>query len=154
MLRSIFEQRKDLIDQFQGILVCGKGNLEEVYKTLKYMREKFEALANPNILKELNEDKKITSYYIQHAYSPQEKVPANRSGILEDLFFLSRTLKEDVCLKNIEALMEVNEEIFSKSKVYSYMNEKEKNNKLFQQVNIAEGIYKPLIAYIQMVGDN
>lgn len=27
MLRSIFEQRKDLIDQFKGILVCGKGNL-------------------------------------------------------------------------------------------------------------------------------
>jgi hypothetical protein len=27
MLRSIFEQRKDLIDQFKEILVCGKGNL-------------------------------------------------------------------------------------------------------------------------------
>ena len=41
MLRSIFEQRKDLIEQFKGILVCGKGSLEEVYQTLKYMREKF-----------------------------------------------------------------------------------------------------------------
>ena len=35
MLRSIFEQRKDLIEQFKGILVCGKGNLLEVYMTLK-----------------------------------------------------------------------------------------------------------------------
>ena len=38
MLMMVFEQRKDLIEQFKGILVCGKGNLMEVYMTLKYMR--------------------------------------------------------------------------------------------------------------------
>ena len=42
MLRLMFEQRKDLIDQFRGLLICGKGNLENVYQTLKYMREKFD----------------------------------------------------------------------------------------------------------------
>lgn len=50
-LRLFFEQRKDLIEQFKGILVCGKGNLLEVYMTLKYMREKFDILTNQNILK-------------------------------------------------------------------------------------------------------
>lgn len=38
MLRLMFEQRKDLIEQFKGLLICGKGNLWEVYQTLKYMR--------------------------------------------------------------------------------------------------------------------
>lgn len=49
---------------------------------------------------------------------------ANRSGILQDLFFLSRTLKEDVNLKNIEALMHVENSMFNKSIVYNYLNEK------------------------------
>ena len=41
MLRMMFEQRKDLIDEFKGLLICGKGNLEKVYQTLKYMKDKF-----------------------------------------------------------------------------------------------------------------
>ena len=35
MLREMFEQRKDMIDKFKRILICGKGNLSEVYTTLK-----------------------------------------------------------------------------------------------------------------------
>ena len=31
MLRMMFEQRKDLIDEFKGLLICGKGNLAKVY---------------------------------------------------------------------------------------------------------------------------
>lgn len=34
------------------------------------------------------------------------------------------------------------------------MNEKQKNNKLFQAVNIAEGIYLPLMSYIKLIGNN
>lgn len=105
MLRSIFEQRKDLIDQFKGILVCGKGNLLEVYMTLKYMREKFDMLTNQNILKITKARDDQFSYYIEKPYDSMEKTNAKRSGILQDLFFLSRTLKEDINLKNIESLM-------------------------------------------------
>lgn len=68
MLRSIFEQRKDLIDQFKGILVCGKGNLLEVYMTLKYMREKFDMLTNQNILKITKARDEQFSYYIEKPY--------------------------------------------------------------------------------------
>ena len=68
MLRSIFEQRKDLIDQFKGILVCGKGNLLEVYMTLKYMREKFDMLTNQNILKVTKARDEQFSYYIEKPY--------------------------------------------------------------------------------------
>lgn len=49
MLRSIFEQRKELLNNFQKILICGKGNLNEVYLTLKFMRNKFQMLTNLNI---------------------------------------------------------------------------------------------------------
>jgi len=34
----MFEQRKELLDYFKAILICGKGNLNEVYLTLKFMR--------------------------------------------------------------------------------------------------------------------
>lgn len=44
--------------------------------------------------------------------------------------------------------------MFNKNIVYNYLNEKERNNKLFQAVNIAEGIYIPLMTYIKLVGDN
>jgi hypothetical protein len=137
MLRSIFEQRKDLIDQFKGILVCGKGNLLEVYMTLKYMREKFDMLTNQNILKVTKARDELFSYYIEKPYDSMEKDNAKRSGILQDLFFLSRTLKEDINLKNIESLMYVEESMFNKNMVFNYLNEKERNNKLFQAVNIA-----------------
>ncbi|CAM6004639.1 unnamed protein product [Sphagnum balticum] len=107
MLRWIFEQRKDLIDQFKGILVCGKGNLLEVYMTLKYMREKFDMLTNQNILRIKSDRDESFSYFINKTYDSMEKTNAKRSGILQDLFFLSRTLKEDINLKNIESLMNV-----------------------------------------------
>lgn len=50
MLRTVFEQRKDLIDELKKILVCGKGNLYEVYVTLKGMRTKFNILADHKIM--------------------------------------------------------------------------------------------------------
>ena len=73
---------------------------------------------------------------------------------MQDLFFLARTLKEDINLKNIETLMLVEDSIFDKKIVYNHLNEKEKNNNLFQRVNLAEGIYIPLIEYIKIIGKN
>lgn len=101
MLKMMFEQRNDLIEQFKGILVCGKGNLLEVYMTLKYMREKFDMLTNPNVLRIENPRDNEFTYFIDQPYDAMEKLPPKRSGILQDLFFLSRTLKEDINLKNI-----------------------------------------------------
>ena len=77
-----------------------------------------------------------------------------RSGIIQDLFFLSRTLKDNISLKNIESLMGVDENAFVKNEIYTYLDEREKNNALFQSVNIAEGIYIPLLKYIQIVGES
>lgn len=73
--------------------------------TLKYMREKFDMLTNPNVLRIESPRDNDFSYYIDQPYDVMEKLPPKRSGILQDLFFLSRTLKEDINLKNIEALM-------------------------------------------------
>ena len=50
--------------------------------------------------------------------------------------------------------MFVEEQMFNKNTVFNYLNEKERNNKLFQAVNIAEGIYIPLMTYIKLVGDS
>jgi len=68
MLRYFFEQRKDLIEQFKGILVCGKGNLLEVYMTLKYMRDKFEILTNQNILDLKSFQDTDYEYFIKKPY--------------------------------------------------------------------------------------
>lgn len=40
------------------------------------------------------------------------KDEANRTGIIQDIYFLSRILKQNANLKNIEALMTPDEEIF------------------------------------------
>ena len=52
----MFEQRKDLIENFKRILICGKGNLQEVYLTLKFMRGKFENLNDQNIMNYTGDD--------------------------------------------------------------------------------------------------
>ena len=91
------------IDQETGGVSAGSGS--KVYMTLKYMREKFDMLTNQNILKITKARDEQFSYYIEKPYDSMEKTNAKRSGILQDLFFLSRTLKEDINLKNIESLM-------------------------------------------------
>lgn len=50
MLRAMFEQRSDLIRSFKDLLICGKGNLNEVYSNLKFMRNKFAMLKNDTII--------------------------------------------------------------------------------------------------------
>lgn len=47
--------------------------------------------------------------------------------------------------------MLVDEEIFEPDTIYNFINEKEKNNPLFQSLNLAEGIYKPLFEYIKII---
>lgn len=46
--------------------------------------------------------------------------------------------------------MWVDEDFFT-NQVYTFINEKEKNNPLFQSLNLAEGIYKPLFEYIKIM---
>jgi hypothetical protein len=149
MLRSIFEQRKELVDNFQSILICGKGNLQEVYLTLKFMGNKFQMLTNVNILK-YKEDAGF-SYAIWKPYDSLIKSQDKRSGIIQDLFFLSRTLKDNISLKNIESLMRVEEEAFDSLQVYNFIDERQMNNILFQSLNIAEGIYIPLMEYVKIM---
>lgn len=107
-----------------------------------------------NILKYQGDDDPGYSYAIWKVFDVLKKPQEKRSGIIQDLFFLSRTLKNNISLKNLESLMRVDEEAFDSSQVYTFMNEREENNVLFQAVNIAEGIYIPLMKYIKIVGNN
>ena len=107
-----------------------------------------------NILKYQGDFDPNFSYALWKPYDTNHKAEDKKSGIIQDLFFLSRTLKNNIELKNIDSLMRVNEDAFATENVYSYLDEREKNNSLFQSVNIAEGIYIPLLKYIQIVGDN
>ena len=118
------------------------------------MRNKFAMLKNDTILKYEGLANKSFAFSIFKPYDHLGREEDKRSGIIQDLFFLARTLKHDVSLKNIESLMHVEEDIFKKEQIYHFYNEKEKNNQLFQQLNMAEGIYDPLIEYIKIVGDN
>ena len=124
MLRTMFEQRKDLLDYFKAILICGKGNLNEVYLTLKFMREKFNMLNNFNIKNFQDDSDERFPYAIWKPYDNSEKKKENKSGIIQDLFFLTRTLKDNISLKNIEELMSVDPEVFSSNEVHNYLDEK------------------------------
>lgn len=52
MINNMFEQRRALIENMKAILICGKGNLFQVYRTLKFTRAKFDILGNTEILKQ------------------------------------------------------------------------------------------------------
>lgn len=113
MLRVMFGQRRDLIENFKEMLICGKGNLNQVYLTLKFMRNKFDILQNHSILKFEGHVNKCFPYAIWKPYDHLGREESKRSGIIQDLFFLARTLKDNVSLKNIESLMHVEEEVFN-----------------------------------------
>lgn len=151
MLRAMFEQRGDIIGAYKNLHICGKGNLIEVYLNLKFMRNKFTMLQNETIDKWDGVASKAYAYSIFKPYDHLGREEDKRSGIIQDLFFLARTLKDNVSLKNIESLMFVEKEVFDKSLVYHFYTEKEQNNNLFQQLNMAEGIYEPLLNYIRIM---
>lgn len=69
------------------------------------MREKFNMLANSSILEYEGDADKKFPYEIKKPYDYLIKDREKRSGIVEDLFFLSRTLKDGTSLRNIESLM-------------------------------------------------
>lgn len=48
--------------------------------------------------------------------------------------------------------MHIEEDTFDINKIYNYLTERDENNELFQQLNLAEGIYIPLIEYIKIIG--
>lgn len=75
--------------------------MNEVYVTLKFMRNKFKILTNSNILKYSGDSDKNFTYDIKKPYDYLVKDREKRSGIIEDLFFLARTLKDGISLKNI-----------------------------------------------------
>ncbi len=122
MLRAMFEQRSELIQNFKAMLICGKGNLHQVYHTLQFMRNKFEMLDNSDITKYDALKVKVFPYQIWKPYDHLINDEAKRSGIIQDLFFLSRTLKEGVSLRNIESLNHVDENVFDKDKIYPFIS--------------------------------
>ena len=68
MLRAMFEQRSDIIESFKNLLICGKGNLSEVYSNLKFIRNKFAMLKNDIIVKYDGNANKSFSYAIFKPY--------------------------------------------------------------------------------------
>lgn len=71
------------------------------------MRNKFQMLTNINILKYDGDEDPTFSFAIWKPYDSIVKAQEKRSGVIQDLFFLSRTLKDNISLKNIESLMRV-----------------------------------------------
>jgi hypothetical protein len=69
MLRAMFEQRSDLIENYKSILICGKGNLNDIYITLKFMRNKFAMLQNDTIGKFDGHANKAFPYAIWKPYA-------------------------------------------------------------------------------------
>jgi hypothetical protein len=65
------------------------------------MGNKFQMLTNMNILKYNGNEDLSFSYAIWKPYDSLVKSQDKRSGIIQDLFFLSRTLKDNISLKNI-----------------------------------------------------
>lgn len=64
----MFEQRGDLIRSFKQLLICGKGNLNEVYSNLKFMRNKFAMLKNDTIIRFDGVENKSFPYAIFKPY--------------------------------------------------------------------------------------
>jgi len=68
MLRAMFEQRSDIIDAYKNLLICGRGDLSEVYKNLKFMRNKFAMLRDETINKWDGAASKAYAYSIFKPY--------------------------------------------------------------------------------------
>ena len=68
MLRAMFEQRSDIIDAYKNLLICGRGDLAEVYKNLKFMRNKFAMLRDETIDKWDGAASKAYAYSIFKPY--------------------------------------------------------------------------------------
>lgn len=93
LLRKIFSQRTDLIENFNNVVLCAKGNFYDITTKIREMKYKFTMLQDPEILEMKDGLTKGQPYPISKAYDQTTKEELKRSGIIQDLFFLSRVLK-------------------------------------------------------------
>lgn len=107
LLRKIFGQREDLIQNFNNIVLCSKGNFYDITVKIRKMKQKFNMLREAEIINYCEATAKNFQYSLWRPYDQTIKEELKRSGIIQDLFFLSRVLKQNTNLKNIEQLMTV-----------------------------------------------
>lgn len=79
------------------------------------------------------------------------KDEANRTGIIQDIYFLSRILKQNANLKNIEALMTPDEDTFKESHLFKVYSEREINDNLLQINCFLQEIHRPMFSYLKMI---
>lgn len=151
LLRKIFNQREDLINNFNNVVLCSKGNFYEITTKIREMKYKFNMLRDPEILNYNEENAKSFPFSIWKVYDQTTKLELQRSGIIQDMYFLSRVLKQNANLKNTETLMTVDESLFDRGKLLQTITEKEMNDRLFQTMALVQEVHVPIFDYIKMV---
>lgn len=97
------------------------------------------------------ENAKSFPFSIWKIYDQTTKMELQRSGIVQDMYFLSRVLKQNANLKNTETLMTVDESLFDRGKLLPTITEKEMNDRLFQTMALVQEVHVPIFDYIKMV---
>lgn len=138
LLRKIFGQREDLINNFNNIVLCAKGNFYDITVKIRQMKQKFNMLRDAEVVNYCESNAKNFQYVLWKPYDQSTKEELRRSGIIQDLWFLSRVLKQGTNLKNIEALMTVDENIFKEGTLVPFYNEREQNDRLFQTMALVQ----------------
>lgn len=133
------------------MVVCGKGNFYEVNMKIKYIKFKLRMIEDPDILNYKYESSKQFSYQLWKPYDHTVKDEAKRTGIIQDIYFLSRILKQNANLKNIEALMTPDEDTFDSENLFKVYTEREQNDNLFQINALLQEIHLPMFAYLKMI---
>lgn len=99
---------------------------------IKYIKYKLKMIEDLEIQEYKPENYREFSYRLWKPYDHTVKDEANRTGIIQDIYFLSRILKQNANLKNIEALMTPDEDTFKMDNLFKVYTERELNDNLLQ----------------------
>jgi hypothetical protein len=132
-------------------VLCSKGNFYDITVKIRRMKQKFNMLRETEIVNYSEATAKNFQYSLWRPYDQTIKEELKRSGIIQDLFFLSRVLKQNTNLKNIEALMTVDESIFNQDRIVPFYNEREQNDKLFQTMALVQEVHTHIFSYIERI---
>lgn len=153
ILSRIFGQRKDLINNFENVIIVAEGNFNKLSKkSREEIRSKLKFLEIPNIRELTREKDEKEAIRIWKPYRADEQCEEKKkSGVIQDLCYLIEMMKtgravDDNSLKNLYKY----EALGSTLTIY---NEREYPCALYQKLIKNQDSHLVLLKYIELINN-
>ncbi|CAD8053653.1 unnamed protein product [Paramecium sonneborni] len=147
ILKRAYGQRKELISNFEKIIIVASGKTLELSELSSLIFNKFDILTDSYFIEMYNENS--PTYQKQNIIWNVNCQEAQKTGLIQNLQRLNKYLKKD--FDKTKQMVALNyEDYYPDNKSRIIYNERELNYRLHQSLLIAQELHIPILNFIQM----